>query len=169
MAENTKQEDTAILAEEAKAVTLELLPRKSREIYEKTFNDFLIWCTQKNIVDNQINENVLLVYFKEESQKFCPSTLWSHYSMIRSVMVLKYGIDIKQYKLLYAFLKRQNENYTPKKSKVLEREQITQFFLEAPDKEFLMIKVRLTRFVMQNFKNYVIGCFIDGSRRSLST
>jgi hypothetical protein len=141
MSEYGKQEEIAILAEEAKAVTLELLPWKSKEIYEKTFNEFLLCCTQKNIADRQINENVLLVYFKEESQKFCPSTLWSHNSMIRSVMVLKYGIDLKQYKLLYTFLKRQNENYKPKKLKVLERKELTQFFLQAPDEEFLMIKV----------------------------
>jgi type I restriction-modification system DNA methylase subunit len=64
--------------------------------------------------------------------------------MIRSVMVLKSGIDLKQYKqykLLYTFLKRQNENYKPKKLKVLERKELTQFFLQAPDEEFLMIKV----------------------------
>jgi predicted ATPase len=61
--------------------------------------------------------------------------------MIRSVMVLKSGIDLKQYKLLYTFLKRQNENYKPKKLKVLERKELTQFFLQVPDEEFLMIKV----------------------------
>ena len=40
-----------------------LLPRQSKEKYEKTFNIFITWCSEKNI-KNICNEKVLLAYFE---------------------------------------------------------------------------------------------------------
>jgi hypothetical protein len=40
-----------------------------------------------------------------------------------------------------AFLKRRNERYVPKKAKVLTKEQVEKFILEAPDEKWLFAKV----------------------------
>lgn len=129
--------DIEAAAEEA---VNELLPSKSRKVYEKAYEDFIKWCRQKKIQDNT-NENVFLAYFNEKSKTVRASTLWAHYSMIKSIIMVKSNINISEYQKLKAFLKRKNDGYKPKKSKVLTDEQVNQFLIEAPDNNFLMTKV----------------------------
>lgn len=127
------------IEEQAKKITLNLLPAKSRALYEKTYNEFVKWCKDNNV--QAATEDSMLVYFDELCKVYKPSSLWSKYSMIRANLVAKENIDISQFKKLFAFLKRQSEGYKPKKSKILTREEIIKFFVEAPDENFLMIKV----------------------------
>ncbi|KAJ8910923.1 hypothetical protein NQ315_014257 [Exocentrus adspersus] len=56
---------------------------------------------------------------------------------------VKRNIDVSKFYKLSAFLKRKSEGYKPEKAKVLTLDQIDKFLLEAPDKDFLMIKVVL--------------------------
>lgn len=42
---------------------------------------------------------------------------------------------------MIAFLKRRNERYVPKKAKILTKEQVEQFLIEAPDEHWLLCKV----------------------------
>lgn len=127
------------VVETAKEVVLNLLPPKSREVYECAYNRFLRWCEEKNI--KSYSENVLLAYFANLSSKMKSSTLWSQYSMVKATLCLKNGIDIEKFSKLRAFLKRQNDGYRPKKSRVLTKEQVDQFLKYAPDKQYLMMKV----------------------------
>lgn len=129
--------DIEAAAEEA---VNQLLPSKSRKVYEKSYEDFVIWCRQKRIQDHT-NENVFLAYFNEKSKTVRASTLWANYSMIKSMVMVKSNIDISKYPKLKAFLKRKNDGYKPKKSKVLTDEQVYQFLIQAPDNNFLMTKV----------------------------
>ncbi|XP_031355976.1 uncharacterized protein LOC116180226 isoform X2 [Photinus pyralis] len=71
------------------------------------------------------------------------STMWSQYSMIKALLNLKHGLDISKYMKLRAYLKKQNEGYTPKKSKVFTKEQFEDFLNNAPDEQYLGIKVVL--------------------------
>jgi hypothetical protein len=48
---------------------------------------------------------------------------------------------ISRFHKLVAFLKKQNERYVPKKAKVLTKEQVETFILEAPDEKWLLSKV----------------------------
>lgn len=48
-----------------------------------------------------------------------------------------------RYGKVFALLKRKSESYKPKKAKVLTSEQITTFFMEAPDEVYLLEKVIL--------------------------
>ncbi|RZC37984.1 hypothetical protein BDFB_014693 [Asbolus verrucosus] len=73
------------------------------------------WCSGKNI--NLISENVL-AYFQDYAGDKKASTLWAHYSMLKSTISLKENIDISKFFTLIAFLKRQNINYKHKKSSV---------------------------------------------------
>ena len=127
------------IMEIAKEVTLELLPQKSREVYECAYNRFIQWCTEMNV--KTYTESVLLAYFANLSATMKSSTLWSMYSMLRSTLNLKNGFNISGYSKLKAYLKKQNVGYKPKKSRVLTKEQMDQFLNSAPDLQYLMIKV----------------------------
>ncbi|KAJ3661564.1 hypothetical protein Zmor_005955 [Zophobas morio] len=123
----------------AKEVSLNLLPQKSREIYESAYQRFVEWCKEKAV---QIySEDILMVYFANLAKKVKPSTLWSQYSMLRSTLDIKNGVNISKYSKLRAFLKRQNEGYTPKKAPVFKKEQVDRFLHTAPDNLYLLMKV----------------------------
>lgn len=129
--------DIQAAAEEA---SKELLPEKSREIYEKQYKKFKEWCAYKNV--ENLNENVLLAYFYEKSKDFKASTLWSHYSMLKSKLIIENNLDISKFSKLTAFLKRKNDGYNPKKSKILDADQVQRFLTEASDEDHLLTKVR---------------------------
>jgi len=61
--------------------------------------------------------------------------------MIKLVLKVKHNIDIHKFYKLTAFLKKANDGFRPKKSKVLEREEVEKFLSEAPNGVYLMLKV----------------------------
>ncbi|KAJ8913430.1 hypothetical protein NQ315_017174 [Exocentrus adspersus] len=113
------------LEDAVKEVMDGILPKKSRKIYEAQYDTFVKWCCQRKL--ENVNEDVLLVFFAEKSKTLSSSTLWAHYSMLKTMLNVKRNID----------------GISPKKAKVLTLDQIDKFLLEAPDKDFLMIKVAL--------------------------
>lgn len=125
----------------AKAATNDLIPTKSSRVYNHAYERFLTWCNDKNI--SNYSENVLLAYFFEMTTKLKmkSSTMWSQYSMIKSLLNIKHGLDISKYMKLRAYLKKQNEGYTPKKSKVFTKDQFEDFLNNAPNEQYLGIKV----------------------------
>lgn len=127
------------VAEIAEEVTSNLLPTKSAGVYQASYERFLRWCNGKKI--KIYSENVLIAYFSELQMK--SSTKWSHYSMIRSLLSVKHGLDISKYLRLRAYLKKENEGYMPKKSKVFTKEQFEHFLQAAPDMQYLGMKVSL--------------------------
>lgn len=126
------------LAEEARIAILNLLPEKSRERYEKEYSLFKEWLEERGV--KKVSEDATLVYFSQRAKELKPSTLWSKYSMLRSVLNVRENIDIKFPKLV-AFLKRQSTGYVSKKSLTLERDEISRFLVEAPDRDYLHMKV----------------------------
>lgn len=123
----------------AEETSINLLPKKSRQKYEKVYKDFLNWRCAKNT--SSFSENVLLAYFSELSNKFKCSSLWSIYSMLRSTINLHNGVKIEEYSKLRTFLKRKTEGHIAKKSKTFSSEQINIFINDAPDEIYLAIKV----------------------------
>lgn len=132
--------------ERAGKVSEELLPKKSRKLYEQQYEAFQKWCRVQNV--EKPTENALLVYFDEKAKVVCASTLWAHYSMLKSVINIRENIDISKFPKLLAFLKRKNEGFKPKKSNILTIDQVDQFLREAPDDKYLVMKV-------SNCKNYI--------------
>ncbi|XP_031359311.1 uncharacterized protein LOC116182891 [Photinus pyralis] len=65
------------------------------------------------------------------------------YSMLRSYLNVHKNVDISRYVKLQALLKRFSQGYEPKKSKILDLEQINRFIHEADDKHYLDTKVIL--------------------------
>lgn len=61
--------------------------------------------------------------------------------MLKSCLILYENIDISKYAKLVSYLKRKTANRIPKKSKILEEAHINTFIEQAPDEEFLFMKV----------------------------
>ncbi|XP_031328935.1 uncharacterized protein LOC116159960 [Photinus pyralis] len=118
-------------------------PSKSGEKYLAAYQHFIQWCNGKNVII--YSENVLLAYFNQmqKDKKWKSSTMWSRYSMIKSELIIKHGINISQYLKLRCFLKKANEGYSAKKSRIFTKEQFEGFLVDAPDDVYLGIKIVL--------------------------
>lgn len=129
------------IAEAATSASSELLPKKSIKLYEKTYEDFISWCSDKNV--SRYSESVLLAYFAHIAEKGLIASMWPKYSMIKATLNLKHGVDISKFPKLVAFIKRKVEGHVPKKSKVFEKEHVAKFIADAPDHKFLLTKVNI--------------------------
>lgn len=127
------------IAQTANVVSLSLLPVKSRNLYEKTYAEFMSWCDEKRVA--HVSESVLLAYFSHIAERGFIASLWPKYSMLKSTLNLKKSIDISKFPKLIMFIKRQKVGYVPKKSKVLEKDHVHRFISDAPNNLFLMTKV----------------------------
>ncbi|KAJ8964693.1 hypothetical protein NQ317_001267, partial [Molorchus minor] len=103
------------IVEAANIAISNLLPTKSRSLYDIAYNRFKKWCAEKNV--QVYSENVLLAYFSENAKNYKSSTLWAQYSMVKT-----------------------GDGY---QAKILTKSEIDRFLSSANDKEFLMIKVGL--------------------------
>lgn len=63
--------------------------------------------------------------------------------MLKSSIQLRENVDIAQYKKVVALLKCKNDYYVPKKSKILNMENVLKFLTDALDDTYLLIKVAL--------------------------
>ncbi|CAH1130496.1 unnamed protein product [Ceutorhynchus assimilis] len=117
------------------------LPDKSRKVYQKIYGQFMDWRNTNNI--SSFSENDLTVYFGELQQKMKPSTVWTHYSIIKSLLNINHNVDISKYHKLYAMLMRKSVGFISKQSKTFSPDEIRRFLDEAPDKQFLFSKVAM--------------------------
>lgn len=118
------------------------LPEASLKKYIKEYEDFETWKLSEKTNSNC--ELVFLAYFNHLSTKYSSSSLYAKYSMLKAMMRHHHNVNIKGYEKLKAFLKNKNVNHVAKKAKILEMEEVEQFISEAPNDEFLEIKVILT-------------------------
>uniref|UniRef100_A0A1Y1NDN0 Uncharacterized protein n=1 Tax=Photinus pyralis TaxID=7054 RepID=A0A1Y1NDN0_PHOPY len=117
-----------------------LLPEKSKMRYNQLYDAFAKWCSAKDI--KKTTENVMMAYFMERSEVLkSPASLWSEYSMLKLTISIQQNEDISKFKRLKAFLKRKNDGYQPRTSKIFKREEIEKFIAEAPDEIYLLMKI----------------------------
>lgn len=128
------------ISEAAKITSLNLLPEKSKKLYMAVYTSFMDWRIAKNV--NSFSEAVLLVYFSELSSKYKSTTLWTHYSMLKSTLNINHDISIQNYAKLRALLKRKSEGFRPKKATTFTPENINKFLTDASDEKYLATKVR---------------------------
>ncbi|KAJ8979160.1 hypothetical protein NQ317_006352 [Molorchus minor] len=107
--------------------------------YEKCYSEFKDWCDKQNV--KTMSENILLAYLMQQSKVVKSSTLWSIYSMLKCLLNIREGIDVRKFLKLVPFLERKAVGYQAKKLKVFTREQIDSFIKEANDNKYLMLKV----------------------------
>ncbi|XP_043283728.1 uncharacterized protein [Venturia canescens] len=125
----------------AEKTKIDLLPSKSKKIYEYTYDAFVKWKRERKT--NLTSETILMAYFKELSEKYKPSTLWSIYSMLKATLKIKEKIEIDTYHTFKEFIKKQSSGFTSNKSKVFTSENIQKFLSEAPNSQYLATKVAL--------------------------
>ena len=112
----------------------------SKQKYTKVYNEFKKWRSAKNT--KSFAESVLLVYFNEISSKFASSTLWSRFFMLKATIKAYDNVDIGNYPQLLGFKKKKNSaGYKSKKSSVFTTNDVSKFLKEAPDAEYLIMKV----------------------------
>ncbi|KAJ8963593.1 hypothetical protein NQ317_012695 [Molorchus minor] len=92
----------------AERATEGIIPEKSRERYENTYELYSKWCVAKGV--QHTSETVLLAYFCEISKQSKASTLWSRYSMLRAVLNFRHNVDISNYAKLKAFFEKEESD-----------------------------------------------------------
>lgn len=115
------------------------LPEKSKELYRKAFTQLTEWMSEKKT--KSFDEVVLIAYFSELSKTLSPCSLWSKYSMIRTMLYMEKNISIKNYEKLKAFIKKVNVGAKSKKAKVFTAAQVKEYLENAPDETYLATKV----------------------------
>ncbi|PSN38549.1 hypothetical protein C0J52_14813 [Blattella germanica] len=94
-----------------------------------------------DVVNNLLPVKSEKVYFEEMSKTMKFPTLWTNYSVLKTTLNVKHGIDISQYTKLYSLLKQKSVGYNGKKAKIFSTDEIKTFIDEAPDNTHLLIKV----------------------------
>lgn len=122
------------LAQEALLAKNEALPNKSRKRYQFKYESFLKWL-EKSTAAN-ISENILLAYFHQLSKKQCPTTLWSTYSMLRTMIKFHNNEDIGKHANLIGFLKSNSKGYVAEKADIFTDEQVFFCLKNAPDDSY---------------------------------
>ena len=117
------------------------LPKHSQKVYQKRYDDFILWLKEKNT--SLISENTILAYFQALSSQYAPTTLWNVYSCLRLMLLLQKNIDLKSYPLLTDYLWKNKSDHQKKKATIFTKDQIYQFLIEILTKEYLMKKLIL--------------------------
>ena len=99
-------------------VALDLLPNRSRGVYERTYFEFEQWLKDQKIdTTKEPTEEALLTYLQLLSNKYKSTTLWSKYSMLNTCFKSNWGRDLKAIPRLSLFLKKFEHNNGGKKKK----------------------------------------------------
>lgn len=133
---------------------MDMLRENSRKRYQSAYKIFMSWCSSKQF--EELTEDAIFTYFEELSQTYSSTTLWSLYSMLRSMLFIHHNINMEGHTKLKAFLKAKSRGYKAKKYKVFTQEEVNKFITEAPDETYLASKVSHLNYLRNtNLKNYI--------------
>lgn len=135
-----------LLEIETNATNNNLFTIKSSRKYEKEYKKWNDWCSQNNVTN--LTENHLIAYFELMGETKKSSTLWTTYSMLHTMLNTRQNIDISKFANLKTLLKTCSEGYEPKKSKILEIDDINRFINDAPDNMYLAMKVTILYYLL---------------------
>ncbi|XP_037024962.1 uncharacterized protein LOC119066538 [Bradysia coprophila] len=116
-----------------------IVPALSKNKYQKAYDDFQKWNKLKG--GTPVTQKILLKYFTDLAEKHKPTTLWAYYSMLKATLRTNDNLDITSWSQLLDFLKRKNAGYKPVKATCFTETQLETFMNEAPDTEWLDVKV----------------------------
>lgn len=122
-------------------INSDTLPKKSSDRYLQVYESYHAWLSDNEKNLSSSHENNLIIYFKYLKEKCKPPTLWSIWSMLKKTLNAKDEVDISRFLNLKAMLKTNSKGYKPKKSLVLEWDEISKFIKEANDLDNLAMKV----------------------------
>lgn len=144
MSDNDSEESVCApveLCETVEVITLDSLPTKSKSTYEGCYKTFSEW--KKSVDVQNSSESTMLTYFTHLSRAYKPSTLWSHFSMLKTTLRVYENTDIGAYRSLIDFIKKQAQGFQSQKSKTLTTQDVKRFLTEAPDDKYLLTKVNI--------------------------
>lgn len=118
---------------------LDMLRENSRKRYQRVYKIFMSWCSSKQF--EELTEDAIFTYFEKLSQTYSSTTLWSYYSMLRSMLFTHHNINMERHTKLKAFLKAKSLGYKAKKFNVFTQEEVSKFITEASDETYLASKV----------------------------
>lgn len=128
--------------QKVKEITANLLPSKSRKLYEKTYDDFLSFTKIRGKDPRQPTEDEILLYLHDlaENKKLAYKTLWQRYSMIKSAIQTHHDVKL-DHKRVTAYLKRQEEQCTvpTKKASVFTPAEVLAYLKTDTDSELGII------------------------------
>jgi hypothetical protein len=78
-----------------------MVPPKSRLLYEKEYKLFCEW--RKNQKAKGVDENIILAYVLERSRSVKSSSLWSYFSQLKKMLLVKENIDIGRFVQILIF------------------------------------------------------------------
>lgn len=132
--DSSSTSDNASKVKKVKQIVGNLLPTKSRKLYEKTYEDFLSFAKIRG--NRKPSEDDILLYMHDlaECKKLGYKTLWQRYSMIKSGLQARHDVTV-EYKRVTAYLKRQEEQGEPtKKASVFSPDEVNRYLQEVDDK-----------------------------------
>lgn len=106
------------------------------------YNEFMSWRESRNI--NSFGEDVFMEYFRIASETHTPEMLSALFFALKTEMRSKHSVQIGKFILLFVFLRQKGVVIQRKpigSSKSFTNEEIHKFLTEAPDAEYLAIKV----------------------------
>ena len=115
-----------------------MLPKASRDQYIKAYEKYQYWRKEKNLL-GKTNEKELFAYLhhKFNTNKWVSDgTLWSRFSMLRSMILAKEGLNIKTTNVnstIQTWLKRIGANHKIKQAHIFTKEEARKYIREAPD------------------------------------
>ncbi|XP_022900449.1 uncharacterized protein [Onthophagus taurus] len=121
--------------------TNSLIPKGSKSNYERVYRQFKAWFNQKNA--KFISEDVLLGYLMEKSKTVKSTSLWTIYSILKRMLMIKEELDVTKYFRVGQFLRKMLKNKKSNRSNIFTQEQINMFLEDAQDEKYLLFKVIL--------------------------
>ncbi|KAG4076779.1 hypothetical protein HA402_009125 [Bradysia odoriphaga] len=130
------------LMEHAKAAKMETLPIKSKEKYNRVYQNFKEWTKSYGVT--AITSDLIIAYFHMlDEKKYKPTSLWAFHSMLKSTLRAYDNVDIGKFCQVAAFLKTKSSGHKVVKAKVFAESDILKFIDETDDLAWLDVKVVL--------------------------
>jgi integrase len=147
----TSERTNAWIDEEIKSAISNMVPNVSGEKYKRAYEKYQVWRQESNL-SGPTNERELFAYLHKmmDSNKWqSPGTIWCKFSMLKSMILSKEGLDIKETSInsqIQTWLKRVGATHKSKQAHMFNKEDVMRFLREAPmsfigDKLILMVGV----------------------------
>lgn len=118
------------------------VPAKSNSTYQKYYNHLKEWAQNKGWPSGYYSETLLVCYFKELADNYAPSTLFTRFSAIKSVLTA-HRIMIS-FEVVEDLLKKNMKGHRPKKAGVLPRVAVENWILHPTDDPSIIISKCIT-------------------------
>jgi site-specific recombinase XerD len=119
----------------------DVIPARSRDTYLKYFKRFQDWLAAHDGSLQSVTGSVLCAYFKAHEAKYKPSTMWTHFSAIKSVLVSEHNVSVTGVEAVTKFLKSKSAQQVKKRAPIFSQQDISLYLTSAPNSSCLHYKL----------------------------